>query len=152
MKLANRNYHTSGRSNLAEVRWRMTALLIIVMISGLIALAVRPASAQTVDTPADPSAVWNIQVVEAPPIFYNMTDRSLRFDSAGNPHIAFGAKHLYYARWNPSISNWFITTVDYSSDVGQSASIAVDYYGNPRIIYYDTQNGGSGSPARATTL
>jgi len=88
-----------------------------------------------------PQAGWNIQLVEDPPYFTDMTDRMLRFDGNGYPHIAFGGDHLYYARWNPSTSTWFITIVDPSPHVGRYASIAVDSLNNPRIAYYDEVNG-----------
>jgi len=40
---------------------------------------------------------WRIECVDCPKQFSDMTDRSLRLDDGGHPHIAYGGKHLYYA-------------------------------------------------------
>jgi len=38
---------------------------------------------------------WLVECVDCPKYFSNMTDRSLRLDAAGHPHIAYGGDHLY---------------------------------------------------------
>jgi len=70
-----------------------------------------------------------------------MTDRSLRLDGAGRPHIAYGGKHLYYA-WHDG-ARWHLEVADDagSNDVGKQASLALDSGGNPHIGYYDETNG-----------
>ncbi len=83
--------------------------------------------------------VWSVQRVDAPQFFYNMTDRMLRLDSNGNPHIAFGADHLYYAWYSSGI--WHQETVDDQIGVGQYASLALDSSNHPHISYYDSRNG-----------
>ena len=40
---------------------------------------------------------WTIQGADAPKWFANMGHRSLRVDSGGNPHIAYGGDSFYYA-------------------------------------------------------
>jgi hypothetical protein len=141
MKLANLLF--SAARGQATKRWsvRFSTLLALVIIFSLAVLAIHPAAAQTGETPAAPEATWNIKVVEDPPYLTDLTDRSLRYDHNQDPHIAFGGEHLYYARWNPSANNWFITTVDGSPKVGRYASLALDSVGNPRIAYYDETNG-----------
>lgn len=40
---------------------------------------------------AGPQAVtWTIECVDCPKLFDSMTDRSLRLDAVGRPHIAYG--------------------------------------------------------------
>jgi len=81
---------------------------------------------------------WVIECTDCLKQFSNMTDRSLRLDAAGHPHIAYGGDHLYYA-WNDGVS-WQLETVDASPDVGQHASLALDGGGYPHISYYDDTN------------
>ena len=64
-----------------------------------------------------------------------MSDRSLRLDSEGHPHIAYGGKHLYYA-WHDGVE-WHYETVDGAYEVGMFASLALDAAGRPHISYYD---------------
>ena len=45
---------------------------------------------------------WASEPIYAPKYFVEMRDRSLRFDSKGYPHIAYGGDHLYYARYDGS--------------------------------------------------
>jgi hypothetical protein len=40
---------------------------------------------------------WQIEVADYGKQFTFMTDRSLRLDSSGRPHIAYGEDNLYYA-------------------------------------------------------
>jgi hypothetical protein len=116
-------------------------LLALLMIFSLAGLAIQPTLAQGGEEPAAPQAGWFTQTIEESRFFTDMTDRSMRFDLYGDPHIAFGGEHLYYARWNPASNSWFITTVDYSPKVGRFASLTLDSLGNPRIAYYDETNG-----------
>ena len=81
---------------------------------------------------------WQIECVDCPRQFNNMTDRSLRLDAEGHPHIAYGGDHLYYA-WNDGI-DWHIETVDNSQWVGEYASLALDGMGRTHISYYDWSN------------
>jgi PKD repeat protein len=67
-----------------------------------------------------------------------MTDRSLKLDAAGHPHIAYGENYLYYA-WHDG-ADWHYETVDDSPDVGAAASLVVDGDGYPHISYYDDAN------------
>ena len=81
---------------------------------------------------------WHIEYVDAPSRFRDMTDRSLRLDAAGHPHIAYGADHLYYA-WHDGTA-WHIQMVDSAPLVGRYASLALDGAGHPHISYYDEAN------------
>ena len=81
---------------------------------------------------------WHIEFVDAPSRFRDMTDRSLRLDAAGHPHIAYGENHLYYA-WHDGTA-WHIQMVDSATYVGRYASLALDSAGHPHISYYDETN------------
>ncbi len=45
---------------------------------------------------------WILECVDCPKQFWEMSDRCMRFDASGFPHIAYGSDHLYYARFNGS--------------------------------------------------
>jgi PKD repeat protein len=84
---------------------------------------------------------WEVECVDCPPPphqFTDMTDRSLKLDAAGHPHIAYGENYLYYA-WHDG-ADWHYETVDDSPDVGAAASLVVDGDGYPHISYYDDAN------------
>jgi len=99
-----------------------------------------PSRSAPVDTlAAEPSEEWIIECVDCPKQFYRMTDRSLRLDAAGHPHMAYGEDHLYYA-WHDGVS-WHYETADDAPGVGMSASLALDGTGFPHISYYDRVNG-----------
>ncbi len=80
-------------------------------------------------------AGWTIERVHSGKFFNHMGDRSLALDADGNPHIAYGGKHLYYAWYDGTA--WRIDTVDDSWDVGYCTSLAFDSGGYPHISYYD---------------
>jgi hypothetical protein len=83
-------------------------------------------------------AGWALYQVDAYHNFFNLTDRSLRFDKNGNPHVVYGGKHLYYAWYDGS--QWNQTIVDGSPGVGEHAALALDSNNRPRISYYDAGN------------
>lgn len=85
-----------------------------------------------------PASNWDIQTVDDSHLAANMSDRSLAIDAEGNPHIAYGKTHLYYASYNGT--QWNIDTVDGSNSVGEFASLALDSNGNAHISYYDAAN------------
>ncbi|MBN1887778.1 MAG: hypothetical protein JW850_07295 [Thermoflexales bacterium] len=66
---------------------------------------------------------WDIQCVECPKRF-SLEHRSLRLDSKGHPHIAYGGENLYYA-WHDGVQ-WHYETADNAYGVGDSASLALD--------------------------
>jgi len=70
-----------------------------------------------------------------------MTDRHLRLDSAGNPHVAYGDDSLYYARYDPGAGAWNFETADPAPGVGSDASLAFDAQGRPHIAYHDAAAG-----------
>jgi hypothetical protein len=95
-------------------------------------------SGSVVQGPAAEPGGWAIERVDAPKAFYAMTDRSLRLDAAGHPHIAYGDDNLYYARHDGA--TWHRETVDDAFGVGSHASLALDEAGYPHISYYDDIN------------
>ncbi len=84
------------------------------------------------------AASWTLYQVDSYHNFLNLTDRSLKFDSNGHPHIAYGGKNLYYAYFDGT--NWQRVVVDPASGVGEYAAIALDKNNLPRISYYDEAN------------
>lgn len=122
-------------------RQRFSVLLALIMIFSLAIPAAQPASAQTEISPETPQSTWYTQIIDDPAFMTDMTDRSARFDSYGNPHVVYGGDHLYYVRWDTNIKGWIYRTVDSSPQVGRFASLALDSNGNPRIAYYDEANG-----------
>jgi hypothetical protein len=64
-----------------------------------------------------------------------MGDRALALDTQGNPHIAYGGRHLYYAYYDGTV--WHRETVEESNEgIGAGTSLALDAAGYPRISYY----------------
>ncbi len=85
----------------------------------------------------------HIEVVDGPPFFYFMTDRSLRFDRSANrvPCVAYGGDHLYYSCWNNSATDsWSKEIVDANPMVGSYAALDFNNYNIPFISYYDALN------------
>ena len=108
-------------------------------VFGMLMAPIQGAAAEKLpQTPETGDITWEIHNVDAPKHYTNMTDRSMRFDSTGKAHVAFGGDHLYYAWFDGT--NWQTTTVDSSQDVGQYAALALDTYDRPRISYYDSAN------------
>ncbi len=81
---------------------------------------------------------FNIECADCPKQFDYSTDRYLRLDSLGNPHLAYGRDHLYYA-WRDA-AGWHDETADSATLVGSVASLALTASGAPRIAYLDTLN------------
>jgi hypothetical protein len=88
----------------------------------------------------------NPQVAEQ---FASLTDvngpikSSLAIDSAGWPHVSYYESDdvdLKYATKDPTTSQWLITTVDSTGDVGDSNAIVLDSNDQPHISYIDSTN------------
>jgi hypothetical protein len=82
--------------------------------------------------------LWEVESVDAPKYILDMTNSYVAYDSYGNPHLAYGSDHLYYAY--RSGSSWYLETVDSSPGVGSYASIALDKNDKPHISYFDKIN------------
>ena len=72
----------------------------------LLSFIVQPAASQA-EVPNAPQAMpmWEIDTVDGPRFFTNMTDRSLAYRPDGVPCAAYGGDHLYYSCYNPSIGD-----------------------------------------------
>ena len=81
---------------------------------------------------------WLIECVICPKPFWSMTDRSLRVDRQGQPHIAYGGDQLYYA-WFDGTAWHDETVVDYPG-VGSYPSLALDSQDRPHISFFDAAN------------
>jgi hypothetical protein len=81
---------------------------------------------------------WFFECVDCPKQFDDLTDRSLRLDPQGYPHIAFGELYLYYA-WKES-DGWHREVVDDSWGVGRYAALYLDAAGFAHISYYDEES------------
>lgn len=91
-----------------------------------------PAGQAAVD---DGSSDWQVECALCPKWFGLRTDASLRLDSAGRPHIAYGGNNLYYA-WHDGVE-WRYTTVGVDENAQDSAILALDSADNPHIAYMD---------------
>lgn len=92
-----------------------------------------------IPTFAPSGSVFNIECADCPKQFDYSTDRLLRLDSQGKPHLAYGRDHLYYTWWDGA--GWRYETADRSTLVGSAASLALTSSDSPRIAYLDTLNG-----------
>ena len=106
----------------------------------LLALVFLPVSASTarMETAPQASLPWRIECADCPPQFSESSDRMLRLDSGGNPHLAYGRDHLYYA-WLDG-DTWRSETVDPAYRVGTHAALALDGAATPHISYFDALN------------
>ena len=97
-----------------------------------------PTEANSPKTP--PEGEWVIEGADWREVksFTLGSDRGLRVDAAGNPHIAYGGSSLYYA-WHDGV-DWQYETADSAAMVGYSASLSLDAAGNPHIAYGDSSN------------
>jgi hypothetical protein len=89
---------------------------------------------------APPEGEWVIEAVDLREVkhFSLGSDRGLRVDTAGNPHIAYGGTRLYYA-WHDGV-DWQYEVADSTVMVGYGASLALDAAGNPSVAYRDSGN------------
>jgi uncharacterized repeat protein (TIGR01451 family) len=116
-----------GRSRFGPARSKLGPAFLIGLV---VALGLRAAPAW-----ADG---WTIQCADCPKQFQDMADHSLQLDTAGNPHLAYGYDHLYYARYDGMA--WHYETADTAPGVGSYASLALDAAGRPHIGYMDWLN------------
>ncbi len=78
---------------------------------------------------------WGIDFVDNPKTFHELTDRALRLDSAGHPHVMYGGDRLYYA-WHDGLI-WNYEIVDSTSGVGVYSSLALDSFDKASAAYID---------------
>lgn len=98
---------------------------------------------------------WTFTVVDAGNAAFSLRDglySSLKFDAAGNPHIAYytrnplGADALKYAHYvggsagNCTDTAWECSTIQSGEGVGLHAALDLDDTDRPHIAYYDTTN------------
>ena len=76
---------------------------------------------------------WEIEVLDNGKQFTGMTDRSLRLDPQGRPHISYGGDWLYYAFFDGV--EWQYEVADSASGVGRDASLVLDSSGYPHVSY-----------------
>lgn len=90
---------------------------------------------ETPTTPDASSQVWQVDCVACPDRFGLASDRNLRLDSAGHPHIVYGGDRLFYARHDGA--DWHYDTVDSGPYVGEFATLVLDANDHPHIAYLD---------------
>lgn len=125
---------------------RFWGMLLIVAVLTTSLVTVIPAqdvfaAADEPDAADAPDVLWTIHTVDGPPLFYNMTDRYLRYRPDGVPCMAYGGDHLYYACYNKTTLSWDETLVDGNYLVGSYAALAYSSLGYPFITYYDGYQG-----------
>jgi hypothetical protein len=83
---------------------------------------------------------WVFETVDVPKSFADLTGRSLRLDSSGYMHLAYGGNHLYYAAYAGGEA-WRFHVADAAENVGRFAALVLDALKHPHISYYDAANG-----------
>jgi hypothetical protein len=144
MKTVNSNRHKPGKAGRRRLLvWTAKGLALLLLFALLFqaaqpALAVPNADPEAGEGTTGAEATWALYQIDASHNFYNLTDRSLKFDTNGYPHVAYGGKNLYYAWYNGT--TWNKVIVDSSDGVGEYAALALDSNNLPRISYYDSAN------------
>jgi len=152
MKLSYKNLQKRGAARLRPGRLNLYALsAILVLLAMTTSSAMGAFQQQTPLAPDTGTGGWNIQTVGAAgwtpetvdslPTFRYMTDRSLAFRNDNMPCVVYGGDHLYYACWNPTVSQWQSEVVDSDPLVGAYAALAFNSNSRPFISYYDAANG-----------
>jgi hypothetical protein len=90
------------------------------------------------NAPGASSQIWQVECVACPDRFGLASDRNLRLDSTGHPHIVYGGDRLFYARYDGA--NWRHDTVDSGPYVGEFAALALDANDDPHIAYLDWEH------------
>ena len=124
-------------------RGGLVRFLSLAVLLSMLAIAIGPATPTSAEAiPATPTACtapgWQCYGVDAPPLFYNFTDRNLAFTSNNIPAIAYGGDHLYYAWQFGDI--WLRIPIDNAPRVGSHAALAFNKNDRPFITYYDELN------------
>lgn len=113
-------------------------ILILLLVAGMV---VSPSKAVLLNTGLYSSVAeneWEFECIDCPKSIAPITDHSFTLDTTGQPHVAYGGDHLYYAWFNNSSSNWHIQIVDNVNAVG--ASLSLDTNGYPHISYVSSGN------------
>lgn len=118
-------------------RSRIAVWLSIILLAAML-FTIIPVAAST-NAPEATGLNWVPTKVDTSEQYENMSSRSMRLDSSGNPGVVFGGRKLYYAKYNGR--DWSITIVDSSYGVGSYASLAYDSSNRPHISYYDATSG-----------
>ncbi len=143
VKLNRQKPGKTGRSRLLDWTAKGLALLLLFALTFQAAQPALAVSDADPDAPAGEGttgadATWALYQIDTAHNFYNLTDRSLKFDTNGYPHVVYGGKNLYYAWYNGT--TWNKVIVDSSFGVGEYAALALDSSNLPRISYYDSGN------------
>ena len=124
-------------------KWGANILGILIILVLLLTPSTQGFSAtNSQEAPESPSAAWNLHVVDGPPFYYFMTDRSMRHDRSVNhvPCVAYGGDHLYFSCYNKLANTWSVELVDSNLMVGSYAALDFNSLNMPFISYYDAYN------------
>jgi len=106
----------------------------LILVMALLPGPACPPATDGLARPAIPAAFhWAIECVDCPHAV-GLSDRSLKVDPAGYPHLAYGGDGLYYA-WHDG-ARWQYETVDRTAYAGGYVSLVLDAAGYPHISYY----------------
>ncbi len=80
-------------------------------------------------------ATWMIDTVDGGKTFDLTSQQAMALDSNGNPHIVYGADHLYHAYFDGT--TWHSEMIDSAAGVGSEAMIYIDSADHIHIFYAD---------------
>ncbi len=117
----------------------VVVLLTVIAVSLLVTVQLRLAQNKTLSS--QPSAMassqtasdaWIIECADCPRQFNELSNRTLKLDLSGNPHIAYAGKGLYYAWYDGT--GWYSETIQVAPG-GYEANLALDGNNYPHIVY-----------------
>lgn len=114
----------------------ISILMLIAVFTIISPSKASPSTLGEISAPQSSAKVsWHTECVDCGKRFYRLTNQSMKLDSNGYPHIAYGGDNLYYAWFDGA--TWQHETIDNEPGVGGNASLALDQSGNPHVIYHD---------------
>ncbi|MEW5867828.1 MAG: hypothetical protein AB1894_01020 [Chloroflexota bacterium] len=143
-------YRASRSSMAARLTGKGISTLVIlaILLTVVTPAAKGAAPQQATKAPAAPP-VWDTPIiVDAPALFYEMTDRSMRYRRLDKPSgdkpdpcVAYGGDHLYFSCYDSDLEVWDTEIVDPSNMVGSHAALDFNSNDAPFISYFDGLNG-----------
>ncbi len=119
----------------AQTRFLYLLLVVALLCAGpWVGAMARTAAAQA----GPPTGTWVTEKIPNSSYANQANSRSLALDHYGQPHVAFGGEHLYYASY--SAGRWQVEMIDPENYVGSYATLVLDSNDYPHIAYLDNTN------------